>query len=268
MPTLLEQITAVKLREVATLEKQATELQNTAILTTSKNHSNTFLQSLKPPFSSKRSLRIIAECKKASPSRGLICLDYQPQEIAKTYASCGAAAISVLTDKEFFQGDLLHIALARQSKRPVLRKDFIISPLQLYETQQAKADAVLLIARLLSFEKLQELHNLATQLGLAVLVEVHNAAEAEQAIALKAPLIGINHRNLDTLKIDLTLTQKLAPIIRKALPHSILIAESGVESSSGRQQVADFVDGILIGTTLMESSDITIRWKEIFTSTS
>lgn len=222
-----------------------------------------FEQALKRPAG--EPLRVIAECKKASPSMGLIRADYRPDEIARSYRECGASALSVLTDHEFFQGELSHLGLAsRASGLPVLRKDFTISALQIQEARSAGADAILLIVRLLSGQQLAELHQAARELGMTALVEIHNASEAEAAIECGASLIGINHRDLDTLEMDLSLTERIAPELRRARPDAVLLAESGVESRAGRERVEPFVDGILIGTALMQSSDIPGKWAEIF----
>ena len=251
------------MREIAQLETQAEQLQSSLAKKKRARTTDTLQVALRRLPA--QPLRIIAECKCASPSRGLLRADYQPKQIAASYTTCGAAALSVLTDAQFFQGALAHVAEVRQaSALPILRKDFILDPLQIYESIHAGVDAILLIVRLLSFDKLQMLYRLARQFGLDVLVEVHNQAEAEQAIALQAEIIGINHRNLDSLSMDLSLTPRLTPLIRQALPNAIIIAESGVESSASRKQVAEFVDGILIGTALMQSSDIRARWQEIF----
>ena len=259
--SLLERIVAVKLREIAQLEAQA---EQSRLAKKKRARTTDALQAALRRLPA-QPLRIIAECKRASPSRGLLRADYQPQQIATSYTACGAAALSVLTDAQFFQGALTHIAEARRgSSLPILRKDFILEPVQVYESIHAGADAILLIVRLLRFDKLQMLYKLARQLGLDVLVEVHNQAEAEQAIALQAEIIGINHRDLDSLKMDLSLTPRLAPLIRQTLANAIIIAESGVEDVSGYQQVAKFVDGILIGSALMQSDNIYARWQEIF----
>ncbi|MCR9143955.1 MAG: indole-3-glycerol phosphate synthase TrpC [bacterium] len=222
-----------------------------------------FEQALKRPPG--EALRVIAECKKASPSMGLIRADYRPGEIARSYRDCGANALSVLTDREFFQGDLGHLGAASESSGlPVLRKDFTISPLQIQEARAAGADAILLIVRLLSPSQLSELQDCARELGMTALVEIHSAAEAEAAVDCGASLIGINHRDLDTLEMDLSLTERIAPELRKARPDAVLLAESGVENRAGRERVDPHVDGILIGTALMQSSDIPTKWAEIF----
>lgn len=255
--SLLDRIVAQKEKEIQALD----------------SFSPSDLARLTPPFQFEAALRrptgaplrVIAECKKASPSMGLIRADYQPAEIARAYRDCGAAAVSVLTDREFFQGDLSHLALAaRASGLPVLRKDFTISELQIQEARAAGADAILLIVRLLSPAQLSELQQAARELGMTALIEVHSEDEARTAIDCGGSLIGINHRDLDTLRMDLSLTERIAPVLRASLPDAVLLAESGVESRAGRERVAPFVDGILIGTALMQSADIPAKWAEIF----
>ncbi len=251
--SLLQKIIDVKQDEVALLKKKSSSLKENL---PQKKHSLTFSQALQPKHGGhKTGLRIIAECKKASPSRGLLCEQYNPEKIASLYCSAGAAAISVLTDETFFQGKLTDLRLASKCGLPILRKDFIISPLQVYEAKHAGAAAILLIVRILSMQQLRELYEVAKKIELDVLVEVHNWAEAQMALDVNAQIIGINHRNLDTLSMDLSVTQNLAPELRKARPQSILVAESGVESRAAREKVEDHVDAILVGTALMTSSD-------------
>lgn len=209
-------------------------------------------------------IRVIAESKKASPSKGLIRPHYDPEKIAAVYASLGASAVSVLTDREFFQGDLSHIKMAVRCGLPVIRKDFIISELQIAEARVAGASAVLLIVRILTPPRLKELLGYARSLGLDVLVEIHNENEAMTAMDAGARIIGINHRDLDTLKMDLTLSGRIAPMIRKKDPEIIIVAESGIESAKGRKMMDNIADAILIGSALMESSDPAAKWHEIF----
>lgn len=210
-------------------------------------------------------LRVIAECKKASPSHGLIRPDYDPAAIARTYRDCGARALSVLTDAGFFQGELADVGRATAaSGLPALRKDFILSAEQIEEAYQAGADAALLIVRILTPELLSELLGECDRAGLAALVEVHNEAEADLALAAGARNIGVNHRDLDTLIMDLSLTGRIAPRLRAARPELTLVGESGVESPQGLAQVAPHVDAVLIGAGLLSAPDIAQKWKAIF----
>ena len=209
-------------------------------------------------------IKVISECKKASPSMGLMRPEYDPGAIAREYAEMGAAAISCLTDHDFFQGQAADLTAARACGLPVLRKDFTLVPAQVYEARALGADAILLIVRLLDDSTLKELLELAESLGMDVLVEIHDEPELDRALKAGAKIIGINHRNLDTLEMDLTYTPRLAPRIRRERPDAIIVAESGVESPEGRASVDEFADAILIGTAFMKSGNITETWQKIF----
>lgn len=250
---LLERIVAVKRREVARIP--AFDFQK---LEAPPSFPDALRRKPGEP------LRVIAECKKASPSKGLLCENYQPDRIAIEYARLGAGAVSVLTDREFFQGAPEHLTLAAAAGLPLLRKDFIISEKQIYEACALGASAVLLIVRLLSAAELASYITLARDLQMEVLVEIHDERELETALQSGAGIIGINHRDLDTLVIDLELTPRLAPRIRRERPQVIIIAESGVESREGRLAVDDYVDAVLIGTALVGSADREATWREIF----
>ncbi len=193
---------------------------------------------------------VIAEIKRASPSAGKIRPDADPGAIAAEYQAAGAAAISVLTDRRFFDGDLLHLAAVRSRVGvPILRKDFVIDRYQVLEARAYGADAVLLIAAALDDAGLAELLVAAAATGLAALVEVHDAAETDRALAAGAGIIGINHRDLTTLRMDMELFAKLRPRV----PHAcIAVAESGLRTPADVQRVADAgADAILVGEHLM-----------------
>ena len=209
-------------------------------------------------------LRIIAECKKASPSRGLLRPDYDPGQLAETYARLGAGALSVLTDRDFFQGDPSHIPAALKSGLPVLRKDFIISEKQIFEARRLGAHAILLIVRILTDRQLRELQRYAAELGLDILVETHNEEEIHRALEADSRIIGINHRDLDTLTMDLSLTERMAPLIRSAGPDRLIVAESGIESREGLKRIDAVADAALIGSVFMGSSDLEATWKDLF----
>jgi indole-3-glycerol phosphate synthase len=205
---------------------------------------------------SKDHIRLIAEIKKASPSRGLIRQDFHPGAIAAAYQRGGARALSVLTDEAFFQGHPDNLALARQAAGlPLLRKDFIISDYQVYESRLLGADAVLLIAAILAPSQLEDYLGLAGELGLPALVEVHTAAEAILAPAAGARLVGINNRDLQSLKTDPDTTFNLLALIPKGVA---VVSESGIRT---REQVlrleAAGVDAVLVGEALMEQGDLT-----------
>jgi len=197
---------------------------------------------------------IIAEVKKASPSKGVICADFDPLRIATAYAAAGAAAISVLTEERYFQGHLSYLASIRQAVSiPLLRKDFLFDPYQLYEARAFGADAVLLIVALITQPLLHELLGLAEELHLAALVEVHDRAELECAIRSGARIVGINNRDLRTFHTTLATTEQLAP----AVPGNVFtVAESGIETAAdiARLERAG-VTAFLIGESLMRSAD-------------
>jgi indole-3-glycerol phosphate synthase len=197
---------------------------------------------------------IIAEIKKASPSKGLIRPDFDPADIARRYSEAGARALSVLTDEKFFQGQLEYIGLVKSvSILPVLRKDFIIDAYQLYESRGAGADAVLLIVAALQTSLLRDLREESRSLGLDVLVEAHNEEELQTALALKPDVLGINNRDLHTFNVDFATTLKLAPQIP---PGVVAVSESGITSGADirRLRLAG-CRGALIGEWFMRQSD-------------
>lgn len=265
MSNLLDQIVATKKREVD-------ELLGSGILSTLQN---TFKPIANPDpdgfgfakaikRNSGEKIKVITECKKASPSLGLLREKYDALQIANLYKQAGASAISVLTDKNYFQGSLSDLEQVSACGLPVIRKDFIIDPIQIYMAKGAGASAILLIVRLLSQVELESLYNLALVLKLDVLVEIHNEEEMMRALDLKAQIIGINHRNLDTLEMDLGLSSRLAPIIRKTCEKVIIVAESGVENLQGIKKVDSYCDAILIGSALMASDDILAKYRSLF----
>jgi len=200
-------------------------------------------------------LSVIAEVKKASPSRGLIRADFRPAALAASYAVAGAGAISVLTDGTFFQGSLEDLAAVRQAvDLPLLRKDFLVDPYQLWEARAAGADAVLLIVAALTPGRLADLLGLAGELALQALVEVHTAEELRQAAAAGAAIIGINNRDLTTFRVSLETTFDLLPL---APAGCILISESGVATAEDARRLAEAgVDGILVGEGLLKHADV------------
>jgi len=210
-------------------------------------------------------IQLIAEVKKASPSRGVIRPDFNPVEIAQTYASNGASAISVLTEARYFQGSLNHlqdIKNALGNKRlPLLRKDFLCEPYQVYESRAYGADGLLLIVTILTSEKLRELLRLSHELSMSCLVEVHNEAEVEIALKCGAGIIGINNRNLKTFTVDLSTTERLRPLIPS---DRIVVSESGIKDRSDMEKLRQWgVDAVLIGESLMSAPDIAAKMKEL-----
>lgn len=194
---------------------------------------------------------VIAEVKKASPSKGIIRPDFQPAAIAASYADHGAACLSVLTDRHYFQGCPQYLEEARAAcSLPVLRKDFMVDAYQIYEARAMGADCILLIAAVLPLAQMQEFEALAHQLGMAVLVEVHNEAELDLALQLSTPLVGVNNRNLRTFEVNLDTTLALLP--RIAAAGRIPVTESGIASSEDvRLMRSHQVDTFLVGEAFM-----------------
>ncbi len=209
----------------------------------------------------KNGINLIAEVKKASPSGGLLRAGFDPAKIAAIYRE-KAAAVSVLTEEDFFQGSLAYLDIVkRASGRPVLRKDFIFDQYQIYEARAAGADAVLLIAKVLGFHQAEEFLAMAAELGLGVLFETHDLKDLETALRLDAPIIGINNRDLDTLKVDLDTTFALKSEIPGGKP---VVSESGIGGRADVQRLEDAgVDAILVGTALMKSPDILKKINEL-----
>jgi indole-3-glycerol phosphate synthase len=199
--------------------------------------------------------RIVAEVKRRSPSKGLIRQDFDPVDCAVAYAQGGAAALSVLTDEHFFGGHLDHLEKVRRAvELPLLRKDFAIDPYQIDEARVAGADAVLLIASALAPDQIETLRRHALSLGLDVLVEVHDEAQLEVALASGADLVGINNRNLHTFETDLGVTERLAPRVPSGV---VLVAESGIFTPSDVARLtAVGAHAFLVGESLMRQSDI------------
>ena len=206
--------------------------------------------------------RIIAEVKKASPSRGVLCPDFQPVEIARQYAQGGAAAISVLTEESYFQGRIDYLAQVRDEvPLPILRKDFIFDPYQVYESRAYGADALLLIAAVLEQERLEELLDLSHGLGLKCLVETHSQEEVERAVSSGVQLIGINNRDLADFTIDLETTRRLLPLVP---PGRIVVSESGITTRHDVDRLRGWgVNAILVGEALVTADDIIAKTKEM-----
>lgn len=200
--------------------------------------------------------RIIAEIKKASPSKGIIREDFDPITIAQAYEKGGADALSILTEPHYFKGDKEYLGMVRRySSLPLLRKDFIIDKYQLVEALVYGADFVLLIAAALGKKELKELYEYALHLGLDVLVEVHDKNDLIKAMFAGADIIGINHRNLETFEMDMSLSEKLIPLIPNG---KIIVAESGIDNHDTVVELAKVgADAFLVGEHFMRQSDIT-----------
>lgn len=206
---------------------------------------------------------VIAEIKKASPSRGLLRKDFAPAEIASSYARHGAACLSVLTDRQFFQGSAEDLAAARSACHlPVLRKDFVVETYQVYESRALGADCVLLIVAALDLPRMRELEAAAHALGMAVLVEVHDRAELDVALELATPLIGINNRDLRTFETKLETTLTLAP---RVPPARMVVTESGILSSEDVQQLRNGgIKAFLVGEALMRGDNPGLQLEHLF----
>ena len=211
------------------------------------------------------SVRLIAEVKRASPSMGVIRPNFNPLEIAGIYGTNGAAAISILTEPKYFQGSLDYLrdikkALAAKPI-PLLRKDFITDPYQVFEARAYGADGILLIVAILTTEKLSELLQLSHQLGMMSLIEVHTERELDIAIRSNAKIIGINNRDLNTFKVDLQTTARLRPLIP---PDRIVVSESGIRSRQDMNNLKEWgINAALIGEALMTAPDIAAKMKEL-----
>ena len=207
-------------------------------------------------------IRLIAELKRASPSQGVLRQDFDLEQLVRAYAEAGAAALSILTDEPFFRGNLHDLAQAKAIvSLPVLRKDFILDPYQVYETRRWGADAILLIAAVLDDQLLQDLLALSHELGLHPLTEVHTSEELHRAVAAKAPIVGINNRNLKTFHVSLETTFLL---LSEIPPDRVVVSESGIADRTdvGRLEAAG-VDAILVGEGLLRARDVAGKVREL-----
>jgi indole-3-glycerol phosphate synthase len=260
---ILDTIVAQKRREIALLPPirvSVADLQQAMALLPARRD---FLAALQSPRHGPPAL--IAEIKKASPSAGVFRPDFDPARIAREYEAAGASCISVLTDEKFFQGSANHLREVRAAVRlPLLRKDFIIDERQVLEAAEMGADAILLIVRILDDAALKHLRDLAAGAGLAALVEVHDEAELDRALAAGARLIGVNNRDLDTFKVDLGTTERLAAKIPKG---ALLAAESGIHTRADAARVQRAGAGaILVGEALLSNpAGITAKISELLT---
>ena len=225
-------------------------------------HARSFLKNLEGKISTGQAA-VIAEIKRASPSKGLLRESFDPASIAASYEAGGAACLSVLTDHEFFQGAAEHLHAAREAcALPVLRKDFIIDPYQVYEARAIGADCVLLIAAALPLERMRALEALAHELGMSVLVEVHGAAELEAALELRTPLVGVNNRDLRSFETRLETTLELAARIPAG---RVVITESGIATRADVQRMrAQGVHCFLVGEAFMRASDPGAALRKLF----
>ena len=259
MPNILDRIVAEKKLEVAKLRPQAGQLKQVAA---ERKDFRDFAGALHRDDG----VALIAEVKKASPSAGLILKDFDAIRIARDYENAGASALSVLTDEKFFQGRIEYLQLIRDAVRlPLLRKDFVIDELQIHESAARGADGILLIVAILDDAQLKGFGELASQLRLAALVEVHDEPELDRAVASGAEIIGVNNRDLRDFSVNLATTERLAAKLKRGMcgKHT-LVAESGIHARADVERVAKAgADAILVGESLMRSGDIVEKVKEL-----
>ncbi len=258
--SILQTIVEQKRREVSLLPKRAVTPADLLQAIRACGGCRNFLAALQSPGPSQ--VGLIAEVKKASPSAGIIRADFDPVRIARDYETAGASCLSVLTDEKFFQGSLSYLRDIRAAVNlPLLRKDFIIDERQILEAVEWGADAILLIAAILDDAQMQRFHSLATQAGLAVLVEVHDAPELDRVMALSPRLIGVNNRDLKSFEVDLATTERLAARLQSQLPKDapqpLLVAESGIHTRADVERLQRCGAGaILVGESLVRQVDI------------
>ena len=253
---ILDDIVAVKRRKLAqqkitlSIDEMAAQIQNA-------DADNRFLTALKSP-----GLSVIAEVKKASPSKGVICEDFHPERIAQAYEKCGADAVSVLTEEDFFHGSNDYLsAVANTVCIPVLRKDFMIDIWQVYEARYIGAQAILLIAAILSERQLREYREAAQMLGMYALVETHDINEMQKALDSGAEIIGINNRNLKTFDVSLETTERLIKYVPSG---KTVVSESGIMCGADARFVTALgADAVLVGESLMCTGNIEEKMKEL-----
>ena len=261
MSDILNKIIATKTQEVAAAKavKPLTVVQQEAAAASATRD---FVGSIRAKIANKQAA-VIAEIKKASPSKGVIRADFQPAAIAASYEQGGAACLSVLTDIEYFQGSPEYLKQARAAcSLPVLRKDFMIDPYQVYEARAMGADCILLIAAAIDLAKMRELESIAHSLGMAVLVEVHNGEELDLALQLETPLLGINNRNLRTFEVTLDTTLGLLARIPE---HKIVVTESGIFTQADVALMRNnHVHTFLVGEAFMRQPEPGVELAKVF----
>lgn len=261
MSDILQKIIEVKREEIAqaTKRKPLAEMRADA---ESRVLTRDFVGAMRAKISAGQAA-VIAEIKKASPSKGVIRADFIPADIAQSYAEYGAACLSVLTDKQFFQGQIDYLKQARAScQLPVLRKDFMVDAYQIYESRAMGADCILLIAAVLDDAQMTDFEAIAHTLDMAVLVEVHDATELQRALKLKTPLVGVNNRNLRSFEVNIETTLTL----QKDVPSDrILVTESGIMAPADVRRMRDAkVDAFLVGEAFMRAEDPGVALAELF----
>ena len=261
MSDILDKIITVKREEVAALMQQK-PLSAMRFDAESRVLTRDFVGALKSKIAAGKPA-VIAEVKKASPSKGVLRADFIPADIAQSYAEFGAACLSVLTDKQFFQGSIEYFKQARAScSLPALRKDFMIDPYQIYESRVMGADCILLIAACLDDAQMKDMEAVAMSLDMAVLVEVHDAAELERGLKLKTPLIGINNRNLKTFEVSLDTTLGLLSQVPEG---RLVVTESGISTAEDVKRMRDAnVHAFLVGEAFMRAEDPGVALSALF----
>jgi len=256
--TILDRIADQKRREIASLPPAPSDPVHFREAMEERGDVRDFVGHIQSGPSS--TVALIAEVKRASPSAGVIRQDVRPAELARQYEAAGAACISVLTDRPFFQGSLDDLREVRSAVHlPVLRKDFILDERQILESIQGGADAILLIAALLDHARLRQLYQLALRAGLAALIEVHDERDLDRALAAGATLIGINNRDLHTFQVDLVTTERLAAALwsRSAKQERLLVSESGIKTPADIERVRRAgARAVLVGETLVRAPNI------------
>ncbi len=261
MTNILDKIVAVKREEIATaIRRKSLELMRADA--ESRVLTRDFVGALRRKIAAGEPA-VIAEVKKASPSKGVLRADFIPADIAQSYAEHGAACLSVLTDVQFFQGSVDYLKQARAScQLPVLRKDFIVDAYQIYESRAMGADAILLIAACLDDAQMQAFEAIAHSLDMAVLVEVHDAAELTRALKLKTPLVGINNRNLQTFEVSLDTTLTL---MRDVPADRLLVTESGIHTRDDVLRMgAAGINAFLVGEAFMRAPEPGVALADLF----
>jgi indole-3-glycerol phosphate synthase len=260
-PDILKKILHRKTEEITERQK-VVSLQQMNELAEQADPVRGFVEAIEAKINSGQSA-VIAEIKKASPSKGLLRENFIPADIARSYEQHGAACLSVLTDHDFFQGNELYLKQAREATSlPVIRKDFIIDPYQVYEARAIAADCILLIVSALNDEQLSELADLAMQLEMDVLVEVHDLNELERALLLNLPLIGINNRNLSTFETSLDTTLDL---LSRIPDNHTIITESGIHAPEDVALMREHkVNGFLVGEAFMRAEDPGAQLSKLF----
>jgi indole-3-glycerol phosphate synthase len=238
-------------RRAKSLEELKAEVRNICVRSTFKKN-----------ISRPHHINLIAEIKRASPSKGILRGDFNPVKIAITYQANGASAISVLTDERFFEGRIEYVSRVKENvSLPVLRKDFFIDEYQIYESVAAGADAILLIAEILSVGEMTRFYGIASSLGLDTMVEIHNEEDLEKALSTGASIIGINNRDLHSFRVDLATTQKLTRLIPQ---NKVIVSESGIKNYEDVMFLKSLgVNAVLIGEAFMEADDIGAKMREI-----